>query len=390
MGAVFDQLHNALDLLERAVAELEPAHLDGPGAAKLVDLFARAERLCSAGKALTARRADEAGAWRPDGHRSGAHWLAATTGESVGAAAATLETARALDALPNTAAAFRAGDLSAVQAHEVTAAALESPDSEAALLEAAKVSSLKGLRDHCRRARMSAADDAAAAARLHATRRVHTWTDPDSSYRADIRLTPDAGARFHAALMDHAERIFTEARKRGRREPWSAYLADALVALATDGPCKPVDVRLSVSHGALARGYVVAGEHCELEHIGPVPVTTARHLFDDSRITVIAHDGHDVTKVSTPKRTIPAALRRALEARYPTCGVTGCDASTFLQIDHITPIEAGGETNLENTWRLCTHHHDLKSYRCWRVVGNGASRTLLPPGSPLLPGKDPP
>jgi hypothetical protein len=390
MGVVFDRLRNALDSLERAVTELEPAHLDGPGAAKLVDLFARAERLCGAGKALAARRADDVGAWRHDGHRSGAHWLAATTGVSVGTATATLETARALDALPDTADAFRAGELSAVQAHEVTSAALESPESEGDLLEAAKVSSLKRLRDHCRRARMSAADDAAAAAHLHATRRVHTWTDPDGAYRADIRLTPDAGAHFHAALTDNADRIFTEARKRGRREPWSAYLADALVALAAGGPCKPIDVRLSVSHRALARGYVMPGEHCELEHVGPVPVTTARHLLDDSRIIVLAHDGHDVTKVSTPKRTIPATLRRALEARHPVCGVAGCDTSTFLQIDHITPIEAAGETTLENTWRLCTHHHDLKSYRGWRVVGEGASRTLVPPDSPLLSGKDPP
>ena len=58
--------------------------------------------MCAAMKALMARRVDETGVWREGGHRSAAHWVAEATGETVGAAARTLETARALDALPKT------------------------------------------------------------------------------------------------------------------------------------------------------------------------------------------------------------------------------------------------------------------------------------------------
>ncbi len=57
--------------------------------------------------------------WRDAGHRSAAHWVAETTGETVGAAARTLETARALEELPETDAAFRAGGLSETQACEI-------------------------------------------------------------------------------------------------------------------------------------------------------------------------------------------------------------------------------------------------------------------------------
>ena len=93
--------------LEQISHELIPGALDGRRAAALFDDAARAERLCTAIKSRLARRVEETKVWRESGHRSAAHWVAEATGETVGAAAATLETARALDALPETDAAFR-------------------------------------------------------------------------------------------------------------------------------------------------------------------------------------------------------------------------------------------------------------------------------------------
>ena len=194
MAGVLEQISGAIAVLEHVVGELEPATFDGTRAADLVEALGRGERLCAAGKALMARRVDDSRVWRRDGHRSGAHWLAATTGVSVGAATATLATAAALDALPSTADAFRAGALSAQQAIEVTSAASADPDRETALLDAAQSSSLKGLRDRCREVRAAAVDDVEAARRLFTTRRVHTWVDPhDGAYRADVRLHPSGG-----------------------------------------------------------------------------------------------------------------------------------------------------------------------------------------------------
>jgi uncharacterized protein DUF222/HNH endonuclease len=377
---VFDQLRRAVGDLEAVSRALDPRCLDGRAAAALVEVAARGERICSAIKALGARRVEETSAWREGGHRSAAHWVAEATGETVGAAGRALGTARALERLPETDAAFRAGQLSSTQAAEITSAAGADPAAESALLEAAAGTGVKGLRDRCRQVRAGTeADDAAWARRLHVERRAHEWTDPDGAYRLEARLAPDAGARFSAAWNGHLERIFQDARRAGRRAPRAAYAADALVALAGEGPCKPVEVRAVVDTSALARGHVEAGERCEITGVGPVPVTTVRAFLDDASVAVMMRDGDDITAVSRPTRTIPNKVRRALETRYPTCGVPGCANDQFLEIDHVVPIEDRGATEIANLWRLCSHHHALKTYQGWKVVGVNGDRDLVPP-----------
>jgi Domain of unknown function (DUF222) len=306
---VFEQARNAVDALKATAGALDPACVDGRDAAQLFEVVSEGERVCGATKALLARRVEETRVWREGGYHSAAHWVADTTGETVGAAARTLETARALDQLPETDAAFRAGRLSATQAVEITNAAGADPSAESGLLEAA-ATSVKGLRDECRQVRAGAEeDDRAWGRRLHESRRAHKWTDPDGAYCVSARMAPDAGARFDAAWEAHTDRIFREARQAGCRETRAAYAADALVALATDGPCKPVAFQLVSDNAAIERGHTESGERCEIAGIGPVPVTTARALLADSRVTVMVRDGDDITAVSSPKRTIPTKLR---------------------------------------------------------------------------------
>ena len=229
------------------------------------------------------------------------------------------------------------------------------------------------------------ADDQAWARRLHFGRRAHKWTDPEGFYRFEGRMGPDGGARFDAAWEAHIDRIFREARRAGRHEPRTAYAADALVALATEGPCKPVEFQVATDSAPLARGHTEPGERCEIVGIGPVPVTTARALLDDASITVMLRDGDDITAVTSPKRVIPVKLRRALEARYPTCGVQSCANDQFLEIDHVVPLAEHGRTELDNLWRLCAHHHRLKTYAGWKVVGRNRDRDLVPPDDPDPP-----
>jgi Domain of unknown function (DUF222)/HNH endonuclease len=383
---MFEQIRGAVADLESTARELEPWRLDGPDAVALVELAAQGERICSAIKALAACRVDETKVWREGGHRSAAHWVAETTGATVGAASRTLETARALDQLPDTDAAFRAGQLSETQAAEITSTAVADPAAETALLEAASRTTVKGLRDECRQVRAGAEeDDRAWARRLHDSRRAHNWIDPDGTYRLEARLAPDAGARFDSAWQAHIDRIFRDARRAGLREPWTAYAADALVALATDGPCRPVEVHLIANSAPVERGHTERGERCEIIGIGPVPVTTARALLDDARVSVMAGNGDDITAVSSPKRTIPARLRRAIEARYSTCGVKICANDRFLQIDHIVPVDKRGPTTLTNLWRICTHHHALKTHKDWKVIGEPGNWDLVPPDDPDPP-----
>ena len=382
---MFEKVRGAVDALKATAHALDPARIDGRDAAALLEVVGEGERVCSAMKALLARRIEETKVWREAGHRSAAHWIAEATGETVGAACRTLETARALDALPETDAAFRAGRLSTTQAAEITSAAGADPAAETDLLDAAGSTSVKGLRDRCRKVRAGAeADDREWARRLHLGRRAHDWNDPEGFYRLEGRLAPDAGATFRVAWYAHIDRIFREARRAGRREPRAAYAADALVALASEGPCKPVQVSAVVDSAALPRGHTDPGERCEIDGV-PAPVTTVRTLLNDAVVSVLVRDGDEITAVSSPKRTIPIKLRRALEARYPVCAVSGCANDQFLQIDHVVPIAERGRTELDNLWRLCSHHHNLKSYAGWKVVGHTGDRDLLPPDDPDPP-----
>jgi 5-methylcytosine-specific restriction endonuclease McrA len=241
--------------------------------------------------------------------------------------------------------------------------------------------SFRRFRDECRDAAVRARDDRKHAQYLHETRAVNIWTDEfDGAFRADVRLAPDEGAWVKSALENKTDEIFETARKSGRVEPRAAYMADALVALLRgEAPVNPPEVRVEGDLAAFERGYVEPGERMELVGIGPIPVTMARGLLNDARITILSREGTEITRITSPKRTIPAGLRRWLERAYPRCGHLGCGSQERLQIDHVIPIEDGGPTEKGNLWRLCPYHHKLKTFYRWQVIGEPGERQLVPP-----------
>jgi hypothetical protein len=163
-------------------------------------------------------------------------------------------------------------------------------------------------------------------------------------------------------------------------------MADALVALVRGkAPLKPLEARLDADQAAIERGWVEPGERCELVGIGPIPVTMARSMLADARVTILGREGTEITTISSPNRSIPAKLRKWLERAYPTCGDAGCGIDQHLQIDHIIAVEDGGPTIKENLWRLCVHHHKLKTFYRWRVVEQNGIRQLVPPDDPDPP-----
>src|SRR5688500_10338911 len=274
MAGVPATLQAAVACLHDVLQQLEPECYDAAGAARLVELFAKGERLCAAGKAFAARRVEETGVWRAEGARSGAHWLAAKSGGTLGDADRALRTARAIGSLPATEAAFRAGKLSTAQASEIAEVASDAPEREAALLATASEASVKVLRDECRRARAeSVASDVEWAAKLQAGRRLDRWKDPDGMGRGDWKLPPAESARVNRAIDDEIEVLWRRARREGRRASRAAFAADALVNLVLRGPSKPPEIKVTVDETAAARGYVAPGERCEIDGHGAVPVT---------------------------------------------------------------------------------------------------------------------
>ena len=220
--------------------------------------------------------------------------------------------------------------------------------------------------------------------RIRKHRLFRHWTDGTGAFRAEVSMTPDAGATLVAGMEPYLDRIIKQARKAGRTETREAYAADALVAMARDragssrGPKAMVHVR--VNHAALIRGHVEPGEVCEIPGVGPIPVATARAMMSDCILKVLVTDGIDVTAVAHAGRTISAHLRTALEEMYPTCAV--CDERHGLEIDHIIPLAEEGPTTKDNLARLCSWHHMLKTIRGYRLVGGLGNWTLVGPDPP--------
>lgn len=221
-------------------------------------------------------------------------------------------------------------------------------------------------------------------------RRLRHWSDPDGAFRLEALLTPDAGACVLAALQPVAERIRHES---DRRDGDEANLADALVEVvrhARDCSAAPEKrgpsavVHVVVDHSALVRGTVEAGETCEIEGVGPVPAAVAQMLAGDSILKTLVTDGCDIKTVTGLKRTIPARVRTALEARGRVCCVPGCGNKRHLEIDHRNGVLPEGTKLADLDW-LCPHHHYLKTFHGYMWSGPPGARTWAGPnerGSP--------
>ena len=379
---LFERVDQALVLLREVLAQLDPAVLAGADAVALLDRFAQGRRLCEAGTTLCAKRVEDANAWQGT-HRSAASWLAARTGESLGSAIATLDTARVLDDAPATTAALRAGSLSAAQAKELAAAVAADPLAEDELLAAAGHESLAGLRERCRAVRAAGDDDRDA--RIYRSRSLRTWSDHEGAGCGAWRLPPAAHAMVVAALEGRAGELFDEARREGRREPAEAYAADALVELVT-GRAEP-SVHLEVVAELAPDEEGEASLRYEIPGVGPVSAAGAKRLLGDAFVTLLVREGIDITAVVSAGHSPSAAQKRAVRARDGhRCVVEGCGGRRRLEIHHVDGYHPTRVTTVERLCLLCSFHHDLCSYRGYRITGVAGQWRLVGPDPPPGPG----
>ena len=363
------KLREAVAAVRDLVSSLDVEHMRADDVAALVETFAELERLAIAGRTLAGRRVERSMVWREQGFSTPARWMAAKAQSTIADAISTIETGRRLEELPETRRALQDGSLSAVQAAEIAVAATCDPGAERSLLETARSSTVARLKERCREVVDAADHDPDAAERIHRSRYLRSWSDPDGAFRMDARLTPDAGARLIAAVRARAKAIANQARRSGSKERAEAHDADGLVALA-DGAGAQTVVHVHVDRTAWNRGRIERGERCFIPGVGPIPVAAARRLADDGIVKAVLADDADVRAVAHFGRTIPAKTRTALEARDLTCVVPGCDEREDLEIDHVVPYANGGPTALENLVRMCRWHHALKTHRGWRLAGS--------------------
>ena len=118
-------------------------------------------------------------------------------------------------------------------------------------------------------------------------------------------------------------------------------------------------------------------------HVGK---EAARRVACDAGLVELRHaaDG-EVLDVGRRTRTIPTALRRALQSRdggqcqFPGCSSRHCDAH------HVVHWADGGETQLSNLTLVCRFHHRAVHEEGFQVVADGAGgfQFLRPNGEPL-------
>jgi len=375
-------------LLMSTLSAAPPERMQGGDAVAMAAVFAEAERVAAAGKALYARRVKETAAYVATGHHNAAAWLATVSKEPISRARGALETVEQVVQNSAVQAAFCAGELSASQASVVGPAAALRPSAAPELLETARRGSFRQVRDIAARTQRAARGEEheeARERRVHAGRFCRVWQPESGGLRIDAWLTAVDGARLISCLERETDTVFEQAWASGEREPHERYRADALVRLvcregagSKTAPRAQVVVRIDAA--ALRRGSLESGEVCEIAGVGSVSVATARDLLGDCWLNLLVKDGIDVTTVTTTTRTIRHSLRLALAERDPTCVVPGCPASDHLQIDHWRrDFAKRGPTCLSNLCRLCSRHHAMKTNGGWRLGGGPGKWRWLPP-----------
>ena len=337
-----------LDRLGDEIAELS-AHLEA-ATARLLDLI---------------REFDARAGWN-NGFRSCAAWLSWRVGYAPGAAREHVRVARALGSLPLLSQALARGELSYAKVRELTRVA--TPETEARLLAVGRA----GTAEHVERIvrgwrRMDRKAEAQEAARHHTSRALHVYQDEDGAVRIRGRLAPEVGAVLLKALEAARESLYQRRRDEAPdSEPptMEQQQADALALLAETAlhqgidPGAPGERYQVVVHvdAAVLVDADQAGQSV-LEGGIRVPAGTSQRLACDATRVVMRHDGGGrVIEVGARTRTIPPALRRALQHRDQGCRFPGCGVR-FGQGHHIRHWAHGGPTTLSNLTMLCRRHH---------------------------------
>ncbi len=200
------------------------------------------------------------------------------------------------------------------------------------------------------------------AKKLEVLRGLHHNQTLDGLWATKGTFAPEGGDLIDTALnsLVHASNIRTgEIRSPRQRR------ADALVDICrfwldhnetvrTSGGEKP-HVTITIDYETLM------GDRQRLPEIAGAPVdpeAIKRILCDAGVVRILLDSESQPIDVGRRVRTIPPALRRALELRDGGCTWGGCTAPTsWCDAHHIIHWVNGGATSLDNTRLLCRPHH---------------------------------
>jgi len=332
--------------------------------------------------------------WSDGATQSCAHWLNWKCGIDLGAAREKVRVAQALEGLPRIAAAMAEGRLSYSKVRALTRVACAS--TEGYFLDIALHGTAAHVEVLVRQYRRALeAREPAREARQHALRGIQYYYDEDGSLVLKGRLPAEAGALFVKALEraieleqdSGTERVSAEGS--AERVSFAARRADALGRIAesflahgekglTGGERHQIIVHVDAE--ALRER---TGGRCELEEGPAIAAESALRLACDASVVPILEDSAgEPLNVGRKRRSIPPALRRALNARDRGCRFPGCSNTRYVDAHHIRHWAHGGQTKASNLVLLCRfHHRQVHEGRvAVQVLDDGALRFVQPDG----------
>lgn len=386
-GMGFAHVEDAVALLEKANADLQPELLTASGARKLLDVYVRAQRLSAFGVAALARTLDDATK------------LAQVTGTSVGTAKDTVATGKALGQSEPLSTALQQGAVSLDQAAEIAKAEEASPGAAAELVAVAQKESFHVLKEQARKVKLEAEQHRDLAARQRAARGARSYNDELGMMHIHLALEPHVGTPIVARAEAEAARLARAARKNGgtnagpssgkngsgnnggrgvgldgESEPFECHLADAYARLLSPSGSPTTQGRrpelvVLVSHGVAARGWkdVGDGEVCKIPGVGPVSPQVAKEIAKDAFLSGVFYDGKDLRQLRRWSRSIPVEVAIALELGAPP-GFDGvacvdCGNRFRTEFDHVQPRAAHGPSSNGNLRPRCWSCHQAKTAR---------------------------
>ena len=355
-----------METMDRATTESEARHDRMDRVAVLFGEITAATREFLKALAESDRHRD----WAEEGLGSCAEWLAWRIGITRNTANEKVRAARALEGLPLISDAMARGEISYSKVRSLTRAA--TADNEAELLEFARAGSAANLERLVRGWKTLGRSDEQRAERIrHRGRCFSVFPDEDGMYVVKGRLTPEVAAVLMRAVEAASDALFAESAKDdGERTESEQLRADAVGLLAERALAAGFGGDEAPISGSRAERYQVMlhvepetlaeqGEPgtSELEDGTRVSAETARRLACDAgRVEVQSDSDGSVLDVGRRTRTVPSALRRALEARDRGCRFPGCGLR-FTDAHHIVHWADGGKTVMANMVLLCRRHH---------------------------------
>ena len=340
---------------------------DGRSPADLAEGLRRIGRLSAradARRAAWLAEAERTDAARKQGYRSTTVWLAALSGEPVPVVRSQIAVAEALKEMPATREAFAAGEVSESRVRLLAQAQALAPEQfaqdEANLVAQAATASSKRLPQVLAAWKHNTDPQAAEAEaeRLHTQRVLHLSCDWSGMLRLSGLLDPESGGIVQAAIRGLSEPAVLD--PADGRTP-AQCRADALTEICRryldgtpgTGSSRP-HLTVTIPWNTLQAGSGVIDTEA-----GPIAAETFRRLACDATISriILGEDGVPVGG-GEARRSIPPALRRALDLRDQHCTHPGCDMpARYCDAHHIQHWADGGKTEVSNLRLLCRKHH---------------------------------